>query len=198
MNWDNFSKWFEAQLLQNIPPRSLIILDNAKYHNVLEDGFFPSTSSTKEQLTSWLTRNGYAWREDMLKSELLELCTREAPVPEYRLDQIALRHGMTILRTPPYHPELQPIETCWAVVKNYIADNCDFTMRGLRRRLPEGFSQVTPETCAKIIKEVAEEEDRFWLEDEKLDGLFTQDAEEEYLQHEISKDEGVEPYLAEL
>lgn len=198
MNWDNFSKWFETQLLPNIPSRSLIILDNAKYHNVLEDGFFPSSSSTKEQLRSWLTRNGYAWREDMLKSELLELCTREAPVSEYRLDQIAVRHGMTILRTPPYHPELQPIETCWAVVKNYVADNCDFTMRGLRRRLPEGFSQVTSDTCAKIIKEVAEEEDRFWLEDEKLDGLFTQDAEEEYLQHEISKEEGMEPYLEEL
>ena len=198
MNWDNFSKWFETQLLPNIPPRSLIILDNAKYHNVLEDGFFPSSNSTKVQLRSWLTRNGYAWREDMLKSELLALCTREAPVPEYRLDQIALRHDMTILRTPPYHPELQPIETCWAVVKNYMADNCDFTMRGLRRRLPEGFSQVTSDTCAKIIKEVAEEEDRFWLEDEKLDHLFTQDAEEEYLLHEISKEEGIEPYLEEL
>ena len=60
MNWDNFSKWFEAQLLPNIPPKSLIILDNAKYHNVLENGFFPSSNSTKAQLRSWLTRNGYA------------------------------------------------------------------------------------------------------------------------------------------
>ncbi len=26
------------------------------------------------------------------------------------------------MRTPPYHPELQPIETCWGVVKNHMDD----------------------------------------------------------------------------
>ncbi len=196
MNWDNFSKWFETQLLPNIPSKSLIILDNAKYHNVLEDSFFPS--STKEQLRSWLTRNGYPWREDMLKSELLELCTREAPVPEYRLDQMAMQHDMTLLRTPPYHPELQPIETCWGVVKNYMADHCDFTMRGLRSRLPEAFSQVTSGTCVNIIGLVAKEEDRYWIEDEKLDILFTHDAEEEYLQDVGSEEQGIAPYLEDL
>jgi hypothetical protein len=34
MNWDNFSKWFQEQLLKNIPENSLIIMDNAPYHNV--------------------------------------------------------------------------------------------------------------------------------------------------------------------
>ena len=29
------------------------------------------------------------------------------------------------------HPELQPIEICWGVLKNYIAKNCDFTMENL-------------------------------------------------------------------
>jgi len=33
----------------------------------------------------------------------------------------------SILRTPQYHPELQPIETCWGIVKNHMADQCDFT-----------------------------------------------------------------------
>ena len=28
-----------------------------------------------------------------------------------------------------------------------MADNCDFTMKGLRERLPEAFSKVTSETC---------------------------------------------------
>lgn len=197
MNWENFSKWFQSQLLPNIPPKSLIILDNAKYHNVLAEGFFPNTSSSKKQLRSWLTRNGYAWREDMLKSELLELCTRLAPVPEYRLDNLAAKCDVSILRTPPYHPELQPIETCWAIVKNYMANNCDFTLIGLRNNLPEAFAKVTPETCREIMVKVAKQEDKYWLEDEKLDDEYSRDSAEEYLGQQLFDDEGVEHYLEE-
>ncbi len=116
----------------------------------------------------------------MLKSELLELCTRLSPVPEYRLNQIAVEHNISILRTPPYHPELQPIETCWAVVKNHMADNCDFTMAGMRERLPEAFAKVTSCTCSEIIAKVVEQEDRYWFEDEQLDEVFAPDVEEKY------------------
>ena len=83
----------------------------------------------------------------MLKTELLELCTRLSPVPEYKLDDLAVENKISILRTPPYHPELQPIETCWAIVKNYMADHCDFTMAGLRSNLPDAFDEVTPDIC---------------------------------------------------
>lgn len=195
MNWGNFSTWFETQLLPNAPPGAIIIMDNARYHNVLDTENSPNKSSKKGQLRVWLTRNGYPWREDMLKSELLELCTRLAPAPEFKLDQIAERHGVSILRTPPYHPELQPIETCWAVLKNYIADNCDFTMAGLRKRLPEAFSKVTQHTCKAIISKVFEQEEKYWTEDEKLDEIYSKNAEEEYLGKDDFENQGDEFYL---
>ena len=197
MNWDNFSKWFRFQLLPNIPSESIIILDNARYHNVFIDGFFPNKSSSKDQLRRWLTRNGYPWREDMLKAELLELCTRIAPIPEYRLDHIAAEHGVSILRTPPYHPELQPIETCWAVVKNYMSDNCDFTMAGLQAGLPEAFAKITANTCREIIAKVVEQENKYWAEDEKLDDDYAANAEEEYIGLR-PEEEGLESFLEEL
>lgn len=195
MNWENFSKWFENQLLPNIPSESIVILDNARYHNVLEDYGIPNKSSKKEQLRYWLTRNGYPWREDMLKSELLELCTRLAPTPEYKLDLLAAEHGISILRTPPYHPELQPIETCWAVLKNHIAQNCDFTLVGLHKRLPEAFSKVTSITCKELIAKVFDQEERYWVEDEKLDEIYSKNAEEEYIGSHISESQGEEFYL---
>jgi transposase len=195
MNWDNFSKWFESQLLKNIPPDSIIICDNAKYHNVLENNSFPTQCSKKDELRGWLERNGYPWREDMLKSELYELCKRLAPAPEFRLDRIAAKKGFTILRTPPYHPELQPIETCWAVVKNYMADNCDYTMKGLRDRLSEAFLKVTPRTCGDIIAKVSKQEDKYWSEDEALDELYAESAEEGYVSRSLIESLGEESYL---
>ena len=197
MNWENFSKWFLFQLVPNIEPGSIIILDNAKYHNVLAEDSFPNRSNKKEQLRSWLSHNGYPWREDMLKSELLGLCARLAPLPEYRLDKLVKEHDISILRTPPYHPELQPIETCWAVVKNHMADNCDFSMSGLRKRLPEAFSKVTNSTVKEIIAKVVEQEDKYWIEDEKLDEEYTNDSDEEYVGSKLFEDDGLMHYFEE-
>ncbi|MCP4755619.1 MAG: hypothetical protein GY866_32550 [Proteobacteria bacterium] len=192
MNWDNFSKWFVDQLLPNIPPNSIIVLDNAKYHNVLVDEAFPTSKTRKQQMREWLTRNGYPWTEDMLKSELFELCKRVAPKPEFKLDKLVEPYGHTILRTPQYHPELQPIETCWAVVKNHLADNCDFTMENLKKILPVAFSKVTPSTCRKLIAKVVEQEDRFWQEDGEIEKAKTED--EEVLNYKEDEYETFEEY----
>ena len=198
MNWKNFSKWFSEQLLPNIPTNSIIVMDNARYHNVLVANKFPSSTPTKEELQLWLTHNGHSWCSDLLKSKLAELCRKYAPVPEFRVDRLAFEAGHTILRTPQYHPELQPIETCWAVVKNYMADNCDYTMRGLRERLPQGFSKITASCCAGIIKDVRKQEDAYWIEDEELDELFDADKQEEELAESYDESMAEETRLAEI
>ena len=168
MNWENFSKWFEIQLLPNIPANSLIIMDNAGYHNVLADDSFPTPKTRKEELLAWLERNWIPWTDDMLKPELYALCKRFAPAPEFKLDQIAEAAGHSILRTPQYHPEFQPIETCWAIVKNYMGDNCDFTMKSFHAQLPLALAKVKSRTCKKLIAKVARQEDKYWDEDIQL------------------------------
>ena len=112
--------------------------------------------------------------------------------------QLAAENGISILRTPPYHPELQPIETCWAVVKNHMGDNCDFTMTGLRDRLPEAFAKVTPYTCGEIIDKVVEQENKYWYEDEKLDEQYAANSEEDYAGRKLFKEKGIEHYLEEM
>ena len=65
MNWENFSTWFADPLLPHIPSHSLIILDNAPYHNVLVEDAVPTPQSRKEPLCAWLTRNAMPWTPDM-------------------------------------------------------------------------------------------------------------------------------------
>ncbi len=168
MNWDNFSRWFTEQLLPNIPAHSIIIMDNARYHNVLAEGSFPKSNSTKDELCAWLTRNNLPWTDDMLKPELYELCKRYAPAPEFQIDQLAEAAGHSILRTPQYHPELQPIETCWGIVKNDMAAHCDFTMGNFRKQLPSSFLKVQPKTCKKLIAKIVQQEEKYWSEDSQL------------------------------
>jgi transposase len=178
MNWGVFKDWFENQLLPNIPNNSVIHMDNAAYHNVLAEEAFPKKSHTMQRFQDWLTRNKIPWHENMLKEELYDLCLRLAPKPEFQLDRIALEKGHTILRTPPYHPELQPIETCWAVVKGYVAMRNDCTMASVWGLLEEGFQKVTSHTVAGIIKKVRKQEDSFWEEDSKCFALNEAEKEE--------------------
>lgn len=48
MNFENFRKWFVESLLPRIPANSLIVMDNAPYHNVYVEGRFYPTSSAKK------------------------------------------------------------------------------------------------------------------------------------------------------
>jgi transposase len=169
MNWNLFKKWFTEMLLPNIPEHSLIIMDNAPYHNILSEYSPPTPQSSKKKIKDWLEQNKIYCRSDCLKPELLEILKKMTPEPIFAVDEIADSYGHKVLRTPPYHPELQPIETCWGVAKNHVARNCDFTVKNLIKQLDSGFNKVTGKTCAKIISKVRGIEDEFWTADMKMD-----------------------------
>lgn len=169
MNGDLFQKWFVEKLLPNIPKASLIVMDNASYHNMLSDDSAPTPTCSKEKIRTWLEANKIPCKDDCLKVELVEILRKIAPEPTYAIDVIAHRHGHEVIRTPPYHPELQPIETCWAILKNEVARHCDFTLENLKRQLEHAFEKITSETCQRIMKKVRSVEERFWEEDARLD-----------------------------
>ena len=169
MHAELFQKWFSEKLIPNIPDNSLIIMDNASYHNTLSLCSPPTPTCAKDKIWKWLMENNIPCERDCLKAELVEILKKIAPAPIYEVDEIAKKHSHEIMRTPPYHPELQPIEMCWGVVKNHIARNCDFTLSNLSSQLEEGFTMVKSSTCIKIIKKIKAKEDQFWEEDMQLD-----------------------------
>lgn len=171
MNWGIFKKWFVEKLIPNIPKNSLIIMDNAPYHNVLSEHSAPIATSKKETIRYWLENNNISYSNDCLKSELVDMLLKIAPAPTYEINEIAMKYGHEIVRTPPYHPELQPIEKCWGVLKNEVARHCDFTMKNLLVQLDLAFCKVTPHTCKELIKIVREIEDKYWNDDVLLEEL---------------------------
>ena len=165
MNSELFKKWFSKKLLPNLPKQCIIVMDNASYHNTLSAHSAPTPSCAKEKIRHWLEENKIPCRDDCLKVELAEILKKIGPSPTYEIDEIAASHGHEVVRTPPYHPELQPIETCWAVVKNDIARNGEFTIKKLEENLEKSFEKVTAKTCQDIIGKVRKTENSFWEED---------------------------------
>jgi hypothetical protein len=73
MNWEFFKKWFTEMLLPNIPNNSLIIMDNASYHNTLSKYSPPTPLCSKKKIKDWLEYNNIYCRDDCLKPELVEV-----------------------------------------------------------------------------------------------------------------------------
>lgn len=49
MNFNNYKKWLQEQLLCNLPQNSVVVLDNAPYHNAQEEKC--PTSTTRKSMT---------------------------------------------------------------------------------------------------------------------------------------------------
>lgn len=123
MNFNNFSKWLKEKLFPNLPPRSVIIVDNAPYHNV-QVNKAPTSTSKKADMQDWLRNHNIAYEEDMLKTQLYSLVLlHKSRFKRYAIEEMINEHGFSCLRLPPYHPDLNPIELVWASLKQYVASN---------------------------------------------------------------------------
>lgn len=115
MDHERFLKWFTEQLLPNIEKNSLIIMDNASYHSKKRNKM-PTSKNRKDEIIAWLTSNKIMFDKTLTKVELLDITKQYNDKEIYIIDEIARAHGHEILRLPPYHCQLNPIELIWAQI----------------------------------------------------------------------------------
>jgi transposase len=73
MNSFIFLEWFENQLMPALKNPSLVVLDNASYHNVkTEDTVHPNFSQKKAVLQNYLTQNNIPFSATDTKKVLYE------------------------------------------------------------------------------------------------------------------------------
>jgi transposase len=112
MNGQNFQKWFCEKRFENISVKSVIIMDKASYHSCKSEKC-PNSITRKTDIQAWLTKHNIPFDKKLLRPELLALAKANKPEPQYIIDDIAKEKGHIILRLPPYHPDLNPIELVW-------------------------------------------------------------------------------------
>ena len=193
MNSKHFEEWFEKTLIPNVPANSVIVLDNAPYHNRVIDPV-PTKSSKKDVMQKWLTDHGITWERSDLKSDLMKKIKESNPRKAYATDVIAETNGHVVLRTPVAHCELNPIELVWSKVKGYLrVNNTSFKLADLESLVPAAFRSVSQEMWRHFCTHAIRKEEKFW----EKDGLL-EDAIDEFLielnvdddeEDEISDDE---------
>lgn len=92
------------------------------------------------------------------------------------VDEYVKDNNKTILRLPPYHCELNPIELAWSSVKSYVrTHNSTYKIRDVQDLLKRGMKHVTAEMWTNFVGHVVKEEEKFWDIDNITDEIM--DAE---------------------
>ena len=174
MNHNKFKTWFEEFLLKNIPPNSVIVMDNAPYHSVIKDKA-PTMASKKEEMVEWLKRRNIPLTEDMKKAELMEFVLFDKlKFPVYIVDELAESYGHEVIRLPPYHCHFNAIELIWARVKKYVAiNNTKFTMTEVEKLTNEAMQMITGEDWKKVVEHTKSIIEDAW----KNEGIVEQQVE---------------------
>lgn len=168
MNSNNFEKWIREKVVPNLPESSIIVMDNAPYHNKQVDKP-PSKYSVKSEMIDWLQRKGINCDSSMRKTVLYQLVEKLMPATKvYRIDSSLQAHGHTVLRLPPYMCELNPIEFAWAKIKYYIREHNtsgDMSLTRLQELSADAVNAVTANDWTGFTKKVIQKEDYYWNRD---------------------------------
>jgi transposase len=101
-------------------------MDGASYHKHRINPV-PHSGDKKDKILDWFYRNNVMLPIDNERGKLPTVKTLLQAVkdmhiqPQFACYKISTKYRYRVLFTPPYHPEVQPIEKVWAIVKNPIA-----------------------------------------------------------------------------
>jgi hypothetical protein len=90
MNSFVFLEWFENQLMPALKNPSLVVLDNASYHNVkTEDTVCPNINQKKAVFQNYLIQHNILFSATDTKKVLYENIKQKKTLVVYKADQIA-------------------------------------------------------------------------------------------------------------
>ena len=175
--------------------KMIIVMDNASYHKPRDFDWITPYKMGKTACVSFLTSQGVkefsAKRDDETVSfpqRTWHLHARNKAAPsvkelqaavkahlkqhpeinKMKIDKLLEPLGHSIVWTPPFVPEVQPIELVWAYVKGMVASQYTLnrTLDQTREQTDDAFDTVTSSMIQKRIKRCHKWIDRFLQTDE--------------------------------
>ncbi|KAL4098134.1 hypothetical protein QTP88_022796 [Uroleucon formosanum] len=170
MNKDNYYKCVTEKLLPNLSKNSVVVLDNATYH-CHQSNRAPNSNSLKKDMINWLTENNISFNSTMFKPQLYDIIRKHKQVfIKYSLDGILSKEGHDIIRLPPYHPDLNPIEMIWSQVKQYIAkQNHNGSIKKIAELCKQKMESMGKSEWGAVCANVKKLETEMWKNESYMD-----------------------------
>jgi hypothetical protein len=127
-------------------------------------------------MIDWLSGRGIPFSDRMCKPELYYLIKLCKPrFKTFKIDALLAEHGHSVLRLPPYHPDLNPIELIWASVKEYVArKNVSFRLDDAMKLAEEKFNIITEEEWSSRCNNARQCEQNYLRLEPSIDDISEQ------------------------
>lgn len=141
-------------------------------------------------MRQWLKDKGVQYDEKMYKPQLYKLVlAHKQQNKNYSIDRILAEHNHSVVRLPPYHPDLNPIEMAWAAIKGYVSSkNVNWNITKVIDLVKEKVASMGPIEWEKLCHKVKDIEQEYIKNDHVID-LVT-DEFVIYADDESDSDEG--------
>ena len=140
-------------------------MDNASYHSRENpDTKAPTSNSTKISMNEWLVEKNISFSDSLLKPELYKIVKEKS---QYVVDTLVHESGIhKVLRLPPYHCDLNPIEMVWGIAKNKVAkENKVFKLDETKQLVTQALDSMQPSTFKACFKHTEKVENDYWTRD---------------------------------
>ncbi|XP_046621295.1 uncharacterized protein LOC124305682 isoform X2 [Neodiprion virginianus] len=164
-----FLNWFK-RVLPLLDENCVIVMDNDPPHCIKQE-LLPDTLWTKGAIIGWLQSKGAVVDYTMAKAELLHIVKLgKQKFNRYAIEELANKANKTVLRLPPYHCELNPIEMAWSMMKVYVKTvDTSVIFKDMKAFLEHGVAQITAQHWNNFVKHAINEENKLWEIDDIAD-----------------------------
>ncbi|KAL0879675.1 hypothetical protein ABMA27_003390 [Loxostege sticticalis] len=180
MNFENYGKWLKSQLMPNLPANSVVLFDNASYHNKLWDRA-PTSNAKKAAMQAWLTEKGIQYEKTQLKKPQLYnlIKANKERFKTFSIDRILAEQGHQVLRLPPYHTDLNPIKTICRQQKSYSRKSFTDGCLGLAKAMQKGAGYKEQYAMSDHVVDLGTEEFIIQVNGDSSDDSIDESDEDE-------------------
>lgn len=160
---NTFFTWFK-KILPLLKDNAVIIMETMFYHSIKEEEA-PLQCWKKEQIVKWLKSKNEIFDKSLSKDKLMDIVKQISPVfNQYVIDEYVLQFDKKVVRLPPHHSELNPINLAWKIVKDYVKTNKTISQQpDICKLLLEGIEKVSIIDWTQFLNQIEkEEENKFW------------------------------------
>ncbi|EFO85071.1 hypothetical protein CRE_21999 [Caenorhabditis remanei] len=174
MNSDLYEEYIKTRVLPeliktaasaNRPP--VLVIDNAPYHNRYIDKA-PTKSCRKDVIIDWLSTRGVSTPKKAKKPQVVKMLENyinskggRDVFKRYVVDEYAKSLGVTVIRLPPYHCFLNPIELMWSQLKHEVmkAGTTSTQLAEVRQNTLQFLQNFSAESSMKLFQHVSQIEE---------------------------------------
>jgi transposase len=173
--FENYIRRIAPLLKRGTDEPVVLVMDNAPSHNRYADKL-PTQHTNGEDLREWLGKHNIPFPANATKKSLFNSFIKpldKANYNRYAVDNIAREHGITILRLPPYHCDLNPIELVWGWIKRQLRDELrrDDKLDAVMTATKQAFKRLPHSVIRAFFSHVKKTEKRYT----DLDGVVQSD-----------------------